>query len=269
MVLEKALMLLVMLCIAAGGKSLARAAVAAALAAILFRQAWDTFSKDGLLSHTIVYGSIGIFCFLLAVRQVLSRSATGDLLATQNDSFEPGFGPPDSDSSTNPYAVQVRHSESATGEDTFLKIALYAFSVSGFVLCLANNPVRATPLWLMPGVVPMVVCYSVRHRRPWGFLLVLSICWTIILSPPFLFIGAAIGGQGKDSIGHGLAAVFSGVSLVTGTPLAGWIAYRLNRPAGRKLFNRSVTPMTDVEKTLIALPTAVLLLGIPALLILL
>jgi glucose-6-phosphate dehydrogenase assembly protein OpcA len=59
------------------------------------------------------------------------------------------------------------------------------------------------------------------------------------------------------------------VLLVTGTPLAGWIAYRLNLPAGRKLFNRSVTPLTDVEKAVIGVPTAILLLGIPAFLILL
>jgi hypothetical protein len=90
----------------------------------------------------------------------------------------------------------------------------------------------------------------------------LFVCWLAILSPPFLFVGALLGGwkQG-DSIGHGLVAVMSIVWLFTLTPLAAGLLRLLTGPTTRSLFAPNDAPLSKTEKKVVSVSLGVLLLA--------
>ena len=116
-------------------------------------------------------------------------------------------------------------------------------------------------LWLAFALVPAPIGYGLWRRRRWGRTLALLVCWLVILSPPFLFVGALLGGRGRDSIGHGLVAVMSVVWLLTLTPLAGAVVFALTRPAARGQFSPSDAPLSATERTVMSVLLGVLLLA--------
>ena len=118
-----------------------------------------------------------------------------------------------------------------------------------------------SPLLFCLALLPAPLGYGLWRRRRWGRTLALVVCWVAILSPPFLFIGALVGGWGRDSIGHGLIAVISIVWLFTLTPLAAWLLRLLTRPTTRSLFAPNDAPLSKTEKNVVSVSLGVSLLA--------
>lgn len=92
-----------------------------------------------------------------------------------------------------------------------------------------------------------------RHGPP--------VCWLVVFSPPFLFVGALLGAWGRDSMGHGLVALLSIIWLFTLPPLAAELLRLLTRPTARSLFAPNDAPLSKTEECVVSVSLGVVLLA--------
>jgi len=81
------------------------------------------------------------------------------------------------------------------------------------------DPSGVNVLAFFVGVLPALIGYGLWLHRPWGRSVSIGAGWLAVLMSPIVALGGWIGGQGKDSIGHGLMFVAGIIGMAVLSPL--------------------------------------------------